>query len=257
MSENSVTRTGDEANRDAELESVIAEYIRACDAGAKPDQQPILEQHPELADDLREFFAQRDHLNQLAGPMRELGDSLFQSVGPGKRVSYVGDYELLEEVARGGMGVVYKARQKTLGRIVAVKMMLTGRLANDEDVKRFQIEAQAAASLQHPNIVPIHEVGQHEGLHYFSMDFVEGRSLSAVLRENVLPAKQAASYVRQMAEAIHYAHQQGTLHRDLKPSNVLIDSRDQVRITDFGLAMRVEALRFSEVASGRVVFTEI
>ena len=240
MSENSVTRTGDEANRDAELESVIADYIRACDAGVSPNQQAILERHPELADDLREFFAQRDHLNQLAGPIRAFGDSVFQSIGPGKHISYVGDYELLEEVARGGMGVVYKARQKTLGRIVAVKMMLTGRLANEDDVKRFQIEAQAAASLQHPNIVPIHEVGQHEGLHYFSMDFVEGRSLSAVLRENVLPAKQAASYVRQMAEAIHYAHQQGTLHRDLKPSNVLIDSRDQVRITDFGLAMRVE-----------------
>ncbi|MBC7816792.1 MAG: serine/threonine protein kinase [Planctomycetaceae bacterium] len=240
MSDNSVTRTGDDANRDAELESVIADYIRACDNGATPDRNRILEQHPELADDLRDFFAQRDHLNQLAQPLRGFGDSLSASIGPGKHIQYVGDYELLEEVARGGMGVVYKARQKTLGRIVAVKMMLTGRLANDEDVKRFQIEAQAAANLQHPNIVPIHEVGQHEGLHYFSMDFVEGRSLSAVLRENVLPAKQAASYVRQMAEAIHYAHQQGTLHRDLKPSNVLIDSRDQVRITDFGLAMRVE-----------------
>ncbi|MBI5760376.1 MAG: protein kinase, partial [Planctomycetales bacterium] len=240
MSENSVTKAFDDSGRQQLLETVMAEYIRACDAGVAPDRQEFLERHPELADDLRDFFSQRDHLNQLAGPMRALGESLVQSVGPGKHISYVGDYELLEEVARGGMGVVYKARQKTLGRIVAVKMMLTGRLANEDDVKRFQIEAQAAANLQHPNIVPIHEVGQHEGLHYFSMDFVEGRSLSAVLRENVLPAKQAASYVRQMAEAIHYAHQQGTLHRDLKPSNVLIDSRDQVRITDFGLAMRVE-----------------
>ena len=240
MSGTSVTKAFDDSGRQQLLESVIADYIRACDAGAAPDQQQILERHPEFADDLRVFFAQRDRLNLLAGPMRGFGDSLSASVGPGKHISYVGDYELLEEVARGGMGVVYKARQKTLGRIVAVKMMLAGRLSNEEDVKRFQIEAQAAASLQHPNIVPIHEVGQHEGLHYFSMDFVEGRSLSAVLRENVLPAKQAASYVRQMAAAIHYAHQQGTLHRDLKPSNVLIDSRDQVRITDFGLAMRVE-----------------
>ena len=201
----------------------MADYICACDVGAAPDRRVILERHPELANDLRDFFAQHDHMNQLVAPMHGLGDSLIDGIGPGKHISYVGDYELLEEVARGGMGVVYKARQKTLGRIVAVKMMLTGRLANEDDVKRFQIEAQAAASLQHPNIVPIHEVGQHEGLHYFSMDLVEGRSLSAVLRENVLPAKQAASHVRQMAEAIHYAHQQGTLHRDQKPSKVLID----------------------------------
>ena len=240
MSGNSVTNSGDDAEHEQQLESVIADFIRACDVGEVPNRQAILERHPDLADELRDFFAQRDRMNQFAGPIRGFGDDLFQTVGPGKHISYVGDYELLEEVARGGMGVVYKAQQKALGRIVAVKMMLTGKLANEADVQRFQIEAQAAASLQHPNIVPIHEVGQHEGLHYFSMDFVEGRSLSAVLRENVLPAKQAASYVRQMAEAIHYAHQQGTLHRDLKPSNVLIDSRDQVRITDFGLAMRVE-----------------
>ena len=264
MSGTSVTRAFDDSGRQQLLESVIADYIRACDAGAAPDQRLILEQHPELADDLRDFFAQRDHLNQLAGPIRAFGDSLFQSIGPGKHISYVGDYELLEEVARGGMGVVYKARQKTLGRIVAVKMMLTGRLANEDDVKRFQIEAQAAASLQHPNIVPIHEVGQHEGLHYFSMDFVEGRSLASVLRENVLPPKSAANIVRVIAEAIHYAHQQGTLHRDLKPSNILMqglgtrgwglgNTNNAVasslapspqpltpKITDFGLAMRVE-----------------
>ena len=264
MSENSVTRAFDDSGRQQQLETVMAEYIRACDAGAAPDRQVFLERYPELAEDLRDFFSQRDHLNQLAGPIRGLGDALTQSVGPGKHISYVGDYELLEEVARGGMGVVYKARQKTLGRIVAVKMMLTGRLANEDDVKRFQIEAQAAANLQHPNIVPIHEVGQHEGLHYFSMDFVEGRSLSALLRDNVLPPKDAANIVRIIAEAIHYAHQQGTLHRDLKPSNILmqrsavrrqrseaetdISSSDLCplttdlfpRITDFGLAMRVE-----------------
>ena len=240
MSGTSVTKSGDDAEHEQQLESVIADFIRACDAGEVPDRQPILERHPDLADELRDFFAQRDRMNQFAEPIRGFGDDLFRTVGPGKHISYVGDYELLEEVARGGMGVVYKAQQKALRRIVAVKMMLTGQLANEEDVKRFQIEAHAAASLQHPNIVSIHEVGLHEGLHYFSMDFVEGRNLSAVLRENLLPAKQAATYVRQMAEAIHYAHQQGTLHRDLKPSNVLIDSHDQVHITDFGLAMRVE-----------------
>ncbi len=240
MSENSGPKSDDDANREQEMEAVIADYIRACETGLAPDRREILERHPELADELRQFFGQRDRMNQMAEPIRGFGDALAQGVGPGQQLSYVGNYELLEEIARGGMGVVYKARQTTLGRIVAVKMIVSGRLATEQDVQRFQVEAQAAAGLQHPNIVSIHEVGQHEGWHYFSMDYVEGRDLSAILRENLLPAKQAATYVRQMAEAIHYAHLQGTLHRDLKPSNILIDSHDQVRITDFGLAMRVE-----------------
>ena len=239
MADGSPTNS-DAASREQLLEAVIVDYIRGCEAGSPPDRRPILDAQPELAVELRQFFAQRDRMNQLAEPIRGFADDLFQAVGPGQQISYVGNYELLEEVARGGMGVVYKARQKTLGRIVAVKMIVSGRLATDDDVKRFQLEAQAAAALQHPHIVSIHEVGQHEGWHYFSMDYVEGRDLSAILREKLLPAKQAATYVRQMAEAIHYAHQQGTLHRDLKPSNVMIDSQDQVRITDFGLAMRVE-----------------
>lgn len=226
--------------REQRLEAVIADYIRGCEAGSPPDCDQLLDQHPDLADDLRQFFSQRDRIGRLVEPIRGFREDLLHSIGPGQHINYLGNYELLEEIARGGMGVVYKARQKTLGRIVAVKMMIIGRLANEDDIKRFQTEAEAAAALQHPNIVPIHEVGQHEGLHYFSMDFVEGRSLSAILHENPLPARQAATYVRQMAEAIHFAHQKGTLHRDLKPSNILIDDRDQVHITDFGLATRVE-----------------
>ena len=138
------------------------------------------------------------------------------------------------------MGIVYKARQVSLNRIVAVKMILKGTLASEEDVKRFRAEAEAAASLQHPAIVAIHEVGLHEGQHYFSMDFVDGHSLAELPREQPLSARQAAEYVRDAAEAVHYAHQQGTLHRDLKPSNILIDRQGRVRITDFGLAKRIE-----------------
>src|SRR5262245_42132638 len=151
-----------------------------------------------------------------------------------------GDYELLEEIARGGMGVVYKARQISLDRVVAVKMILAGQFASKEIAQRFKSEAIAAAVLQHPNIVAVHEVGVHEGQHFFSMDYVEGQNLAQMVGSSPLLPKKAARHLKLVAEAIHYAHQQGILHRDLKPSNVLIDAAtDQPRVTDFGLAKRL------------------
>jgi serine/threonine protein kinase len=154
---------------------------------------------------------------------------------------YFGDYELLSEIARGGMGVVFKARQTSLKRIVAVKMILSGQLAGEAEIKRFHLEAEAAAALQHPNIVAIHEVGQHQGRHYFSMDYVEGRNLSAVIGGKPMPAAESAQLLKTVAEAVHFAHQRGTLHRDLKPQNILVDTAGQPRITDFGLAKRADS----------------
>jgi len=151
-----------------------------------------------------------------------------------------GDFELLQEIGHGGMGVVYRARQKSLNRIVALKVLLFGPHASAESVKRFRAEAVATAALQHPNIVAIHEVGFCEGQHFIAMDYVAGRPLSALIRGNPLPARRAAGYLKAIAEAIHYAHEHGILHRDLKPANVLIDANDQPRVTDFGLAKRLE-----------------
>ena len=158
------------------------------------------------------------------------------AVATGTRLKYFGDYELLEEIARGGMGVVWKAQQTRLNRTVALKMIRAGALASGDDVRRFLREAEAAANLQHPNIVAIHEVGEHDGQHYFSMDYVEGRDLGTLVKDGPLSPRRTARYVKITAEAIHFAHQRGTLHRDLKPQNVLIDDADQPRITDFGLA---------------------
>ncbi|HUR44676.1 MAG TPA: serine/threonine-protein kinase, partial [Candidatus Saccharimonadales bacterium] len=147
-----------------------------------------------------------------------------------------GSYELLEEIARGGMGVVYKARQVTLDRTVAIKMILGGQRADSTQIKRFLGEARAVAGMQHPNIVAIHEVGEIDGEHFFAMDYIHGQTLAQMVREKPLSAVPAAELVGKIARAVHYAHEQGVLHRDLKPSNVLIDQEGEPRVTDFGLA---------------------
>jgi serine/threonine-protein kinase len=165
----------------------------------------------------------------------------------------LGDYELLEEIGRGGMGIVYRARQKSLGRIVALKMAQRDSASNIE-LARFRAEALAAARLQHPHIVPVHEVGESEGRTYFSMQYVEGETLAGRLARGPLNATDAALIVGTVARAIHHAHQEGILHRDIKPSNVLIDKQDRPHVTDFGLAKQVRAAE-TLTQSGAIVGT--
>lgn len=151
-----------------------------------------------------------------------------------------GDYVLERVLGRGGMGVVYYGHQVRLERPVAIKMIRSGALASEEEVSRFYAEARSAAKLDHANIVTVHQCGEHDGHHYFSMDYVPGMDLSRMIKEGPLDCKVAARYVRDVARAIQYAHERGIVHRDLKPANVLVDEHDNVRITDFGLAKSID-----------------
>src|SRR5438876_7533325 len=152
-----------------------------------------------------------------------------------------GDYELLEQIGRGGQGVVFRARQKSLNRIVALKVIGLGHWATEAHLKRFRLEAEAAASLEHPGIVPIHEVGEREGQCYFSMKFVEGGQLDEVFKHEPLSIRRAVELVAKVARTVHYAHEHGILHRDIKPGNILLDQHGEPHLTDFGLARLVEA----------------
>jgi len=163
-------------------------------------------------------------------------------------------FQLLEEIARGGMGVVYKAHDTKLDRLVALKMILDGSLASEQEVRRFQTEAQAAAGLDHPHIVPVYEADEHEGRQYISMACVQGADLQKKIEQGPLPPREAAALVKTISEAIHYAHSHGVVHRDLKPSNVLLDENGQPRVMDFGLAKRTE-VDGSLTATGQIMGT--
>jgi WD40 repeat protein len=238
------------------LDAVIAEYVQQVEAGAVPDREALLAEHPDLSERLRAFFADFDRLDRQAAELRLSADPnrTTDATDPATElpgVRYFGDYELLEVIARGGMGVVYKARQMSLNRLVALKMILKGELATPRDVARFRAEAEAAANLDHPHIVPIYGVGEHDGQQYYAMRHVEGTSLARRPRSD---ARSEARLLAAVAGAVHHAHQRGILHRDLKPSNILVDLGGTPLVADFGLAKRVDAER-SLTESGALVGT--
>ena len=205
---------------------LLDQLLAAIQSQDRTRQAELYRKHPEL----RDWSGCLDVLNQfaIAIPEPETESPLA--------TPDLGKFELLEEIGRGGMGVVYRARQLDLQRIVAVKMILSSQLATSEEVRRFQIEARAAAGLRHRNIVAIHEIGERDGRHYFVMDFVAGESLATRLSRGPLVPDDAARLLVSIASAIDHLHTQGVIHRDIKPSNILLDERGEPFVTDFGLA---------------------
>jgi eukaryotic-like serine/threonine-protein kinase len=255
-----------EADRERVIEQVIADYLAAEDAGTMPDRGAILAAYPDLAPQLQSFFREHDRFDRLAAPLRNdpaptvdlpSADSAPEGrhgLSPGEQIRYFGDYEILEELGRGGMGVVYRARQVSLNRPVALKMIRSGVFADAEELRRFQNEVEAVALLDHPGIVPVYEVGELEGQRYFSMKLVEGGGLSARLGAYKDDPRAAARLVAEAAEAVAHAHARGVLHRDLKPANLLIGGDGHPIVTDFGLAKRlVEDLELTQ--SGAILGT--
>ncbi len=262
-------RERESRERDERLAVIFDQLMELSREG---DRMTLLESairsHPDLEQELRELWAtamiandvalfeQSDAIIRLS--QSELGFSPATGSDPAKDSIYgtaigsqIGDYELRQELGRGGMGVVYRAWQKTLQRTVALKMIPNAAFASPQDLARLRAEALAAARLSHPNIVPVYEVGEFGGQPWFSMQFVEGMTLSQRLADGPMQAQEAVHLLLPVVEAIGAAHRAGVLHRDLKPSNILIRNDGVPFVTDFGLAKRVPTAEENLLSGGQ------
>jgi serine/threonine protein kinase len=234
---------------DAELFAVLERYLGSLHSGDLASRSVLLERHPSLAKWVRYL----ELLDRLA-PDRP-ADALPADRQKAEMAPQpFGKYELLGEIGRGGMGVVYRALQTDLERPVALKMILSSRLASPDDVRRFYAEARAAGSLRHPNIVGIHEAGEVHGQHFFAMDFIEGRSLAQELTRGPFEPQRAAECLAAVARAVQYLHDHNMIHRDLKPSNILLSADGTPYVTDFGLAKTFRS-NSAHTQSGLIVGT--
>ena len=229
--------------REIQLAAIFSDLSDRAAKGESLSLAQVSQAHPEFAKDLRELWGAVMLADAVGSQVNDQLSQGLQSDAPLATFKLdlpcqIGDYELTEELGRGGMGVVFKANQLSLKRDVALKMLLRGQLASEADAARFRQEAESVARLDHPGIVPVYEFGELDGRPFFSMKYVEGETLQQLLQNGPLPPQYTARILAAVARAVHYAHERGVLHRDLKPSNILIDRHGNPHVTDFGLARR-------------------
>ena len=233
------------STHDEQMANLLTELTDRVQAGAIVNLEEVCAANPEVAAELRQLWGAvmvaeaAGSISVAPAAMTPSGSRYGKAALTLDLPCQLGDYELLEEIGKGGMGVVYRARQISLNREVAVKMILRGQFATSADRRRFRAEAEAVARLSHPGIVPVYEVGEIEGSPYFSMKYVKGRTLAQLLADGMMPPRESARILAAVARAIDFAHEQGVLHRDLKPSNILLDERGEPHVTDFGLAKQL------------------